>query len=53
MKKHLQFRMSVSTPHKSSAIEVKHPLKIPAGEKSKSSSMRGGGGFFGPPPYVF
>ena len=53
MKKHLQFRMSVSTPRKLSATEVKHLLKIPAGEKLKSLSMRGGGGFFRPPPYVF
>ena len=52
MKKHLQFRMSVSTPHKLSATEVKHLLKISTGEKLKSSSMQGGGGFFRPPPYV-
>ena len=53
MKKHLQFRMPVSTPHKSSATEVKHLLKISTGEKSKSLSMRGRGWFFGPPPYAF
>lgn len=49
----LKPRMLVLAPQQQPATEGKTPLKNPAGEKSRSSSMQGGGVFLRPPPYVF